>query len=373
MSKKKLEKIKVRLDANRKELRDVLVSGRRVDMNNRLIDSDMRNPRDTSDAGTLWALRTAQLVTENSSLFHRDSVGRADVGETALLATQLKYWLSEYFGDYYPKVDCRAWLTVDGTLPVGAIEYSMKRILKHGQMKAVAAYGNDAPVITVGATEDTYRNVEYQGKVVHTLAQLEHAAYGGFPLETESLNALSIAAEQNFEQRWHSGDSDYGTLGFYNAVGLTGIILYTAVTGTWATATHDQIIGDVRALMYGIRNATNVSLLYPDTLVVPNNRIQYLGVRRTNTDITVRQALQEEYPGIRIFESSLANTLDAAGTGPRLLAFASDRAATRFGEPRFLEMMPPQQMGTAFESIGRQNIAGAFLPQPLSLGHMDGI
>jgi hypothetical protein len=284
----------------------------------------------------------------------------------------LKYWIAEYFGDYYPMTDCRNWLTVDNSLPVGAIEYSARRILKHGQLKPVAAYGKDAPVITVGAAEDVYRNVEYQGKIVYTLAQLEHAAFAGFPLETEELQALSIAAEQNFEQVFHNGDNDYGTFGFYNGAAVTSIPLYAVVTGTWSTATHDQIMGDLRALMFGIRMATDVSLLYPDTLVVPSSLMQYLGVRRTNTDLSVRAAIQQEYPGIRIFESHLADTLDAAGTGPRILACASNRMASRFGEPRQLEMLAPQQMGAAFESIGRQNLAGAILPQPLAFGHTDG-
>jgi len=368
-----LKKLKARLDANRKELHDVLISGRKVDMSNKLIDPEIRTPGRTVDSWTLWAMRLASKVADESTLFHRDSSGRADVGETALFASQLKYWIAEFFGDYYPTVPVRTWLTVDNSLPVGAIEYSARRILHHGGMKPVAAYGKDAPLITVGAAEDIYRNVEYQGKTIHTLAQLEHAAFAGFALETEQLQALAMAAEQNVEQIFHNGDNDFGTIGFYNAAGISGIPIYIVATGTWATATHDQIVADVRILMYGIRNATNVSLLYPDSIAIPSSVIQYLGVRRANTDITVRQSLQEEYPGIKIHESHLADTLDAAGTGPRLFAFSSDRMVSRFGEPRQLEMLAPQQVGTAFESIGRQNLAGAILPQPMAMGHMDGV
>jgi hypothetical protein len=239
-------------------------------------------------------------------------------------------------------------------------------------MQAVSSYGRDAPVMTVGAAEDVYRNVEYQGKVIWTLAQLEHTAYVGFPLETENLNTLAMAAEQNFEQRWHIGDLDYGTIGYYTVAATSNIPLYAVVTGAWAGATHDQIVGDVRALMYGIRTATNVSLLYPDSIVIPASLTQYLGVRRANTDLSVRAALLQEYPGLRIFESNIADTLDVAGTGPRILAYASTRMASRFGEPRTLEMLPAQQVGASFESIGRQNLAGAILPQPLAFGHMDG-
>ena len=124
--------------------------------------------------------------------------------------------------------------------------------------------------------------------------------------------------------------------------------------------------------MYGIRNATTVSLLYPDSLAVPQSLTQYLGVTNAATDKTVRQSLLDEFPGLKIKESTTANTLDVAGTGPRIFAFASTRMASRFGVPRELEMLAPQQVGTAFESIGRQNLAGAILPQPLAMGHMDG-
>jgi hypothetical protein len=368
----KINDIKARLDATRHELRDVLVSGRTVDLSHPLIDADIRDPRINNDSWTRWATSLARQVAETSPLFHQDSSGRADIGETALFATQLKYFIAEFFGDYFPTVDVRNWLTFDTSLPVGAIDYSARRILKHGQFTAVASSGRDAPVITVGAAEDLYRNVEYQGKIIYTLAQLEHAAYSGFPLEREELNALALAAEQNVEQRFHIGDADHGTLGYYNGAAASGIPLYVAVTGTWATATHAQIMGDLRVLMYGIRNATGVTMLYPDSIAIPSSLYQYLGVLRANTVGTVRDSMLAEWPGLKIYESNIANLLDAAGTGPRLFAFASTNMASRFGMPRELEMLAPQQVGTTFESIGRQNCAGAILPQPLAMGHMDG-
>ena len=353
-----------------------MVTGRKVGLDHPLLDPPLSREdalrHQKTDPWSFWCDDLARKVADKSAHFHRDDYGRADVGETALFAAQLKHYIAEFFGDHYPMTGCRSWLTVDNSLPVGAREYSARRVLRHGHMKPVAAYGKDAPVITVGAAEDTYRNVEYQGKVIWTLEQLEHAAYAGFPLEMEEMNALAMAAEQNFEEIWHAGDNDFGTLGYYNGAAVSNIVLYAAVTGAWAAATHDQIIGDVRALMYGIRTATNVSLLYPDTLVIPSSLTQYLGVRRANTDLSVRAALAQEYPGLRIFESLKADTLDAAGTGPRILAFASTRMASRFGEPRPLEMLPAEVRGAGFESIGRQNLAGAILPQPLAFGHMDG-
>ena len=131
-------------------------------------------------------------------------------------------------------------------------------------------------------------------------------------------------------------------------------------------------MGDFRALMYGIRTATNVSLLYPNFAVIPSSLTQYLGVRRANTDLTVREAIMNEFPGISIYESNLADTLDAAGTGPRLLAGSNLRQVSRFGEPRPLEPLPAQMKDATFETLARQNLAGAILPQPLAFGHMDG-
>lgn len=365
-----------KIDAVRAELMDVLRSGRRVGLDHPLLPRPMSREDQvryrTTDPWGFWCDDLAAQVAHNSAHFHRDEYGRADVGETALFAAQLKYYIAEFFGEHYPMTACRSWLTVDNSIPVGAREVSARRILRHGRMKAVAAYGKDAPVLTVGAAEDVYRNVEYQGKIVYTLAQLEHCAYAGFPLEMEELNTLAMAAEQNFEQVWHVGDNDYGTLGFYNGAATTSIPLYVVTTGTWATATHDQIVVDVGNLLYGIMTATNVEMLQADTLVVPASLWQYMGVRRTNTDLSVMEALKQEYPGLKIVKSVLANLLDATLTGPRLLAFASTRMACRFGEPRPLETLPAQQVGAAFESIGRQNLCGAILPQPIAFGHMDG-
>jgi len=276
------EENRQRLDAINRELRDVLTSGRKISLDHKLLPPPVTREDQLRyaevDPWGAWCDDLASKVTSKSLRFHRDSYGRADVGETALFAAQLKHYIAEFFGDHYPMTSCRSWLTVDNSLPVGAREYSARRVLRHGTLKPVAAYGKDAPRIQVGAAEDVYRNVEYQGSIVWTLQQLERAAYAEFPLEMEQMQSLAMAAEQNFEEIWHEGDNDFGTLGYYNGAAVSNIPLYAPVTGAWAGATHDQIVGDVRALMYGIRTATNVSMLYPDTLVVPSSLSQYLGV-----------------------------------------------------------------------------------------------
>jgi hypothetical protein len=98
-----------------------------------------------------------------------------------------------------------------------------------------------------------------------------------------------------------------------------------------------------------------------------------MNMRRTNTDSTVKERLMANYPGIQIFEISRANTYDAAGTGPRMMAYYWNPDYIAIAESRRWQLEPPEKRGLAWQVIGRQKLGGAFITVPLTVTYMDNI
>ena len=190
------------------------------------------------------------------------------------------------------------------------------------------------------------------------------------PLQTEGLNALNRAVERIFELVSLRGFAPAGFTGLYNDAHIP---LTVPVTGTWtAPATHDQIVGDIRALVEAVYQANrNVR---PNRLVVPADRWRYLATRRGNTDLNVLGALKQDYPDMQVVEASpRADDYDAAGTGPRMMAFYYDPAMLSVIEARRFTLEAPERHGFKYRVAGRQKLGGARVSVPLSAGYMDGI
>jgi hypothetical protein len=263
----------------------------------------------------------------------------------------LKHTVARLVPTLYIPNQVRMTWPVDNSLPAGATTIAYQRIMDHGDLEEITQRSNDLAEVTLSAEEDIHRLVSYGGYISYSLDELEAAAFASVAISTELLGVLNRAAERSFELVSLRGQASKGITGVYNNA---NIALSVPVTGTWATATHDQIIGDIRFL-------------------VPANRWQYMGVRRANTDLSVMRAIQDEWPGLQVTDNFRANTYNVAGTGPRLMAFTYSPDLLKIAEPRRFQLEPPEKRGFTFQVAGRSKLGGAQVSVPLSAGYMDGI
>lgn len=343
---------------------------------------DSLSPRLRSAVSTPWIKREDRGRNPND--FSIESIGRllcdedefiergwrADVGETRLFTTMLKYTVARLVPTLYIPNKVRTDFPVDTSVPPGAQTVAYHRITDHGDLQEISPQANDIAEVTYDAEEDIYRLVSYAGAFSWSLDELEAAAFANVPLSTEGLAVLNRAAERNFELVSLQGHTAKGISGVYNDANPAVTV---PTTGTWATATHDQIVADCHDLIDAVYTATGRNNR-PNRLKIPSNRWRYMSVRRTNTDLNVMTALKQDFPGLQISEaSSRANTYDAAGTGPRVMAYTYDPMMIKVVEPRRFTLEPAEKRGFRFRIAGRQKLGGGQLTMPLTIGYMDGV
>ena len=95
-----------------------------------------------------------------------------------------------------------------------------------------------------------------------TIPELESAIKLGRPVDQQKYAGMQTKYNMDVDEMVYIGDADLGYTGLFNGtVGTTG----NAPTGTWATATADQILADVNALLQAVWAASGYAAM-PDTL-----------------------------------------------------------------------------------------------------------
>jgi hypothetical protein len=327
--------------------------------------SDRRtNPSD-------WAIeQLARMVVTDSAHFQELGI-RADAGETRLFATMLKHVVARAVPTLYLPNQARQAFPIDNSIPAGARTAAFHRIedkddddLGHRASKA-----DDIKIVELEAEEMIYRLASFARGFEWDMDELEEAAFAGNSLSTEGLAALNRAAERVFELVSLQGYASSNIPGAYNDANVT---ITGVVTGAWGAATADQVMGDIRQLVEAVKIASGDNFT-PNRLLVPANRTRYLNLRRAETDLNVRRMIQDDYPGMQVMEMRRANEYDAAGTGPRMMAFTYSPDLIKVVEPRRFTLETPERHGYTYRVIGRQKLGGTAITVPLSAGYMDNI
>lgn len=314
--------------------------------------------------------RLVEMFRQDSP-FAREAGWRQDAGETLLFATALQHTVSTYVPSLYAPNQAQTLFPIDTSLPAGATTVLKPRMIDDDDPNALGQLSpnaDDVQLVEISATSDIYRLLSFARGIAWSLDELEEAAFGGRPLQTDKLSALDRAVARVFELVALEGVASGGISGAYNHAGIT---ITAVVTGTWATpATALQIYGDVAALLQAIYLANDNEM--PDRLVIPQSLSHFLNVRRANTDMSVRAMLLEDYPGLQIMECNRANLYDAAGTGPRIMAYKYNPEYLNIGVARPFTLEAPEKHGFSYRLIGRQKLAGCIASVPLMAGYMDG-
>ena len=374
---KKIEEFRADAAEGEQEIRDELAKLSR----GRSLKIDSLSPRLRAAATTPWIKREDRSRAPNDyameSLVRQlcdedtfaDRGWRADVGETRLFANMLKYTVARTIPTLYVPNQVRMTFPVDASVPPGAQTVAYHRLTDHGDLQEISPQANDIVEVTYDGEEDIYRLVSFAGAFSWGIDELEAAAFANVPLSTEGMAVLNRAAERNFDLVGLQGHTAKAIAGAYNDANPAVTV---PTTGAWAAATHDQIVADCHDLIDAVFTASGRNYR-PNRLLIPSNRWRYMAIRRTNTDLNVMTALQQDFPGLQISEVNRANAYDAALTGPRVMAFTYDPSMIKIVEPRRFTLEPAEKKGFRYRIAGRQKLGGCQMSMPLTVGYMDGV
>lgn len=307
---------------------------------------------------------------------------RLDAGETMVLSLQLEQLLSETFGVKYPDLKVFDFVPTKAKSAPGAEVVSYPRVELFGKAKKIARYADDLPLISAQAEKDSRMISPWGDAFEISFQDLRAAAMTGSQLESFYARGCRRALEEAMSDWALYGDAlaPAGTVtnvyGFLNldATGAAYITPVTPITGSWASATPEQIIADISLLWAEIPDTTE-HVHRPDTLVLPASLWGYVSQSRTYTDMSVKNWCMANLDGLTRIESwGELDLADSAGTGPRAIAFDSKSDA-------WLEMpmdvtfhTPVERAGSLSYVVKAESRFGGYInPYPLDVAYMDGL
>lgn len=297
---------------------------------------------------------------------------RLDARETAILSRQLEYVKSRTYDVKYPAMAARRFIPVSTETPNGADSITYSQWDQYGMAKVVANAADDLPLVDVVAQEFTSPVKSLGDAYTYSIQDLRRVAQSGQPLDAMRAQAARRAIESAIDEIAAFGLPEARLPGLLNHANIP---IVAPDTGTWATATAEEILADLNKLVNSIVTSTK-NVHQPDTLLLDTASFALLASMPTGADLqrTVLRVFLETNPYIRnVDQWHKLDTADAAGTGPRIVAYQRSPEVMELEIPQEFEQFPPQARNLAFVIPCHARIGGTVVRYPLAIAFMDGV
>lgn len=248
---------------------------------------------------------------------------------------------------------------------------------KFGQANWINGNSDDIP--RAGSERTKFESSIYTAGIGYGygLEEISQAQMLGLPLLTDDAAAARRAYEEMVDNIALRGDARKGFQGLINNSAVAAI---TVPTGNWATATPQQMIADINAVLmpsYAGTQYTSVA----DTLVLPFEKLQQLAQTvMPNTTMTVLQFVMQanlytQTTGRPLMIRGIYGLL-TAGTGntARMVGYRRDPSVLKLHMPMAHRFLPVYQAGPIrYEVPGIFRLGGLDIRLPQSVKYGDGI
>lgn len=295
---------------------------------------------------------------------------RLDASYSALFAQNLEHMMEEVFDVQFPEFKAKTFFPVDHKTPPASETVAYRQFAKHGVASRGGNYSDDIKLVNVDGRKYTANVIPIKSGYEISIQDLRAAAMANVPLDAMLPAAARHVIEQDIDQIAAFGDSDFGVEGFLNHSVISGSIV-SPDTGTWGTASPDEIIADVLKLWNSVAVATKRVHL-PTHLLVDSASFGYLQRRVTDTASTIRDYLIASLENCQDVEPW--QLLDTASAGnKRIMAYSRNPIVARLDIPQEFEQFDPQPENLAFKVLCHARCAGAKVFYPKAFAYMDGI
>ncbi|HEV7717125.1 MAG TPA: major capsid family protein [Steroidobacteraceae bacterium] len=297
-----------------------------------------------------------------------------DANETAMLDRQLKYVETTIYKVQYPDLRHRQYIPQDGSTPAGADSILYRQFDTVRNAKMISDFADDLPFADVIQREFPIPIKPLGSAYKYSLRDLQHAAFSGVPLDTLRASAARDSIEYELDDIACFGRPEVGLLGLVNNPNVDVISVGTGVGGnTWALKTALEIIADLARLNSYIVTKTN-QIYRANTILMGTALFEKLSSMPFSnlSDRTVIEWFRSNNPGITIDGWHRLSTANAAGTGPRVVAYLRDPRVLQEKIPMEFTQLPPQPKGLAFVINTWALTAGVHVYQPGAMVYMDG-
>ncbi len=255
----------------------------------------------------------------------------------------------------------------------GATEYSFTELEQTGRAQIVADNATDLPSADVDGRNNILPIKTVGISCTYSRQDVRTARLNGkFDIVQEKVAAAREGHDRTLDDFILNGVPAAGLRGVVNQ---PGIIVQTAVTGSWTEATAStDIIADIRTALNAIMNDSD-AVEVPNSGLFPVDKWNLLNRRiETGTDMSILGYLRTAFPMITRWDWDVPlKTADAAGTGPAALFYRNDPTRMRAVFPMMMAPVPPEQRGLSFVINFETRYGGVMTPRPRSVLRLDGI
>lgn len=302
-----------------------------------------------------------------------------DVGEAALLDRELRFVETQVMRRDYPALKHRALIPTNRSIPRGAATASYRMVEQIRSAKIVTGRSTDIPRADVFATEFPTPLRPVASSFFYDVLELQQAAMSGFPIDSERAMACRDSIEVELNRIAFFGDAPFGLPGFLNNSNVTVVAAQNIGQVVWNNAgtikSAAGIISDIMLLINTVRTGTNgvydvTQIVFP-TALMTILRTQAWS-QAGGSDMTLLNYLQKNFGGVSFDEATELDTANAAGTGPRIVAYVKDPTVVDELIAGEYEQLPPQPEGLGFLNIGWAVTGGTRIRKPKAVVYMDG-
>jgi hypothetical protein len=294
---------------------------------------------------------------------------RMDDNLTAMFARQLEDIDAELYRVEYPELRGKEIVPIRTSINAGAEEYTYRSMNRAGRSHIVANYAEDIPRVDVQGKEESTKLFGHAASYGFSVQDLRRAKMTGLPLESERADAAREAIALTNDNVIAFGESSIGVTGFYNSA---DVALVTPITGTWLTATADQIVDDLMKMERAIMT-TSKRVEMADTLVLPPSLHAIAATKRlANTETTALEFFLKKSLGVKSVEHWYHGETAGAGGVPRIAMGKKDPRKLQGLMPLEFYAMPPEQKGLGFVVNCDARVGGVVFRYPGAWRYMDG-
>jgi hypothetical protein len=213
-------------------------------------------------------------------------------------------------------------------------------------------------------------------EISYTSVELERSQLTGQPIDVQKFNAMNILYQMNTDEMIYVGDTGVGAEGLLNS---SLVSVAAADTGSWSTATPDQILADVNEMIEAAWAASGYSVC-PDKVLLPPAKFAYIASQKVSSagNISILQFLEENSISLRVngrkVEIQPVKWLTGRGTAgaDRMVAYTNQEDKVRF------PMVPvrretPYYLGIKFNAPYIWAFGEVEFPYPETVIYRDGI
>lgn len=293
---------------------------------------------------------------------------------TASLSRDLEYVKSQTYDIVYPDLKARTLIPVSNEADPGAETIVYRQWDEFGMAKIIANYADDLPLVDALAEEFVQRVHGLGSAYQYSVLDLRRSAKSGARLDQRRARAARTAIENAIEAIACTGSVKSGLYGIANN---PNVPLIAPITGSWASATGEQIIADLNKLVSSIV-ILNKDTFAPDTLLLDVVNYNLIAAKRISTTgdtaTTVLKAFLESSPYIKtVVPWVRLGTANAAGTGARVIAYKKDPEVLSLEIPQEFEQLPPQPKNLSYHVPCHARTGGVIVYYPIAIAYMDGI